>query len=76
MSNVSDFESRRSALIAEIMTAFDGVPREDGTTLHEADAQRKAVAKFLRFIIDFDEIKADRATVEAAVRWERFCAGA
>src|ERR1700680_2624371 len=32
------FENRISGLIAEIMTAFDGVSREDGTTLHEAMA--------------------------------------
>src|SRR5215204_4680210 len=38
MSNVSDFESRRDALIAEITAAFDGVSREDGMTLHEAEA--------------------------------------
>ena len=172
MSNVSEFESRRAALVAEISAAFDGVPREGGTTLHEAeamddrkppeeqraarrldpetkwqevpdadifaccaalsflnekgfryyipafmlyglrhwgddwngilnsceyhllhdypkslrqsdpasiagkyrftDAQSKAVARFLRFIIDSDETKADRATVEAVERWERY----
>lgn len=172
MSNVSDFESRRSALVAEIMAAFDGVSREGGTALHEAeaiddwkspeeqraarhldlevrwqgvpdddifaccsalsfmnekgfryyipafmiyglrhwgddwngilnsceyhllydypkslrksepaaiaskyqftDAQSKAVARFLRFIIDFDEIAGDRATVEAVERWEQY----
>src|SRR4051812_37598398 len=38
MSNETDFESRREALIAEVTAAFDGVSREDGTTLHEADA--------------------------------------
>ena len=175
MSNVSDFESRRSALVAEITAAFDGVSREDGTTLHEAeaiddwksakerraarhldlearwqdvpdddifaccsalsflnekgfryyipafmvyglrrwgddwngilnsceyhllhdypkslrksepaaiagkyqftDAQSKAVARFLRFIIDFDKIAGDGATVEAVERWERYAAG-
>ena len=172
MSDVSNFESRRSVLIAEITAAFDSVSREGGTTLHEADAmddwkspeeqraawqidlerqwqdvpdkdifaynsalsflneigfryyipafmicslkhwgdeasvilnsceyhllydypkslrksepasiarkyqfteaQSKAVAKFLRFIIDFDEIKADKATVAAVERWERY----
>jgi hypothetical protein len=172
MSNVTEFESRRSALIDEITAAFDGVSREDGTTLHEAeamddwkspeeqraarrldrearwqdvpdkdisaccsalsflnekgfryyipafmiyslkhwgddwngvlnsceyhllheypkslrqsdpasiaskyqftDAQGEAVAGFLRFIIDFDETKADRATVGAVERWERY----
>ncbi len=175
MSNVSEFESRRGSLVAEITAAFDGVSREDGTTLHEADAmddwkspedqhaarrldpekqwqdvpdkdifacssalsflnekgfryyipafmicslrhwgddgsvilnsceyhllheypkslrksepasiagkyqftdaQSKAVARFLRFIIDFDEIAGDRATVEAVERWERFAVG-
>jgi hypothetical protein len=172
MSNVFDFEMRRRALIAEIAAAFDGVSRDGGTTLHEADAmddfkspeeqhaarrldlerrwqdvpdedifaccsalsflgekgfryyipafiicglrhwgdetrvilnsceyhllhdypkslrasepsliagkyqftgaQSKAVARFLRFIIDFDEVSADRATVEAVERWERY----
>jgi hypothetical protein len=38
MSNETDFESRRDELIAEIAAAFDGVSREDGTTLHEAEA--------------------------------------
>lgn len=33
-----DFERRRDALIAEITAAFDGVEREDGITLHEAEA--------------------------------------
>ena len=174
MSNVSDFEDRRSALIAEITAAFDGVSREGGTTLHEADArddfksseeqraarrldleqqwqdvpdkdifaccsalsfldakgfryyipafmicslkhwgdeasvilnsceyhllhdypkslrksepapiaskyqftdaQSRAVARILRFILDFDEITGDRATVEAVERWERYAA--
>lgn len=172
MSNVSEFENRRNTLVAEITAAFDGVSREDGTTLHGAqaiddwkspeeqrparhldleerwqdvpdadifaccsalsfldergfryyipafmiyglrhwgddwngilnsceyhllhdypkslrksepaaiaskyqftNAQSKAVARFLRFIIDFDELAGDRATVEAVVRWERF----
>jgi hypothetical protein len=172
MSNVSEFESRRAALVAEISTAFDGVSRKGGTTLHEAEAmddwkspeeqraarrldpetrwqevpdadiyaccsalsflneegfryylpafmvyslrhwgddwngilnaceyhllheapkslrqsdpaniagkyqltaaQSKAVARFLRFIIDFDETQAARATVEAVERWERY----
>jgi hypothetical protein len=175
MINVSEFESRRAALVAEISAAFDGVSREGGTTLHEAeaiddrkspeeqcaarrldpetqwqdvpdadifaccsalsflnetgfryyipafmsyslrhwgddwngilnsceyhllhdypkslrqsdpasiarkyrftDAQSKAVARFLRFIIDIDETKADRATVEAVERWERYTQG-
>jgi hypothetical protein len=175
MSNVSDFESRRSALVAEITAAFGGVSREDGTTLHEAeamdgwkspeeqraarhldlearwqdvpdddifaccsalsflnekgfryyipafmiyglrhwgddwngilnsceyhllhdypkslrksepaviagkyqftDAQSKAVARFLRFIIDFDRMAGEKATVEAVERWERYAAG-
>lgn len=39
MSDESDFESRRSALAAEITAAFDGVAREGGTTLHEAEAR-------------------------------------
>jgi hypothetical protein len=172
MSNVSEFESRRGALLAEITTAFAGVSREGATTLHEAqamddrkspeeqlaarrldperrwqdvpdadisaccsalsfldekgfryyipafmtyslrhwdddwngvrnsceyhllhdypkslrksdpasiagkyqftDAQSGAVARFLRFIVDFDETKADRATLEAVERWERY----
>jgi hypothetical protein len=38
MSNEPDFESRLDELIAEITAAFDGVSREDGTTLHEAEA--------------------------------------
>ena len=38
MSSTPEFESRRAALIAEIEAAFDGVSREDGTTLHEAEA--------------------------------------
>jgi hypothetical protein len=175
MSKVSDFDSRRSALIADIAAAFDGVPRGDGTTLHEAmaiddrgspeeqraarrldlegrwqdvpdgdifeccsalsfldeegfryyipafmvyglkhwgddpnfildsceyhllheypkslrksdpasiagryhftDAQSKAVASFLRFIIEFDQTKAARAAVEAVERWERYARG-
>jgi hypothetical protein len=37
------------------------------------DAQCKAVARFLRFIIEFDESRADEATVGAVRRWERFC---
>ncbi|HZH29552.1 MAG TPA: DUF6714 family protein [Pyrinomonadaceae bacterium] len=36
--NDVDFERRRDALIAEITAAFDGVEREDGITLHEAQA--------------------------------------
>jgi hypothetical protein len=36
------------------------------------DAQSKAVARFLRFIIDSDETTADRVTVEAVERWERY----
>lgn len=174
MSNVSDFEIRRRTLIAEITAAFDGVSRDGGTTLHEADAlddfkspeeqraarrldlerrwqdvpdedifaccsalsfldekgfryyipafmvcglrhwgdeagvifnsceyhllhdypkslrksepasiaskyqfteaQSNAVARFLRFIIDFDEMAGDSATVEAVERWERYAA--
>jgi hypothetical protein len=169
---MSNFESRRGELVAEITAAFEGVTREDGTTLHEAsalderkspeeqqaarrldmekrwqdvpdgdifaccsalsflnekgfryylpafmiyglrhwgddwngilnaceyhllhdypqslrksepasiarkyqltDAQSRAVARFLRFIIDFDQVAGDRATVEAVERWERF----
>jgi hypothetical protein len=38
MSNKSEFVSRLDELIAEITAAFDGVSREDGTTLHEAEA--------------------------------------
>lgn len=38
MDDGSDYEGRRAALIAEINAAFDGVSREDGTTLHEAAA--------------------------------------
>src|SRR5215210_2470119 len=38
MSRVSEFESRRAALVVEISAAFDGVSREGGTTLHEAEA--------------------------------------
>ncbi|WP_052754494.1 DUF6714 family protein [Calothrix sp. 336/3] len=172
MSNESEFESRRAALIAEITEAFDGVSRKDGTTLHEAiamdawesvekqraarcldletrwqdvpdddiiaccsalsflnekgfryyipafiicglrhwgndrngilhssqyhllhdypkslrkseptaiaskyqftDVQSKAVARLLRFLIDFDEIVGNPATVEAVERWERY----
>jgi hypothetical protein len=34
----STFRRRRAALIAEITAAFDGVARQDGTTLHEAIA--------------------------------------
>lgn len=185
MSNEADFESRRNELIAGITAAFDGVSREDGTTLHEAnaiddrksdeeclaarrfdteqrwqdvpdkdiwaccsaqsfldakgfryylpafilyglrhwpydetgllhllhdengilhscqyhllhepqkslrksepasiarkyqltEAQSKAVAKLLRFIIDFDKMEGERATVEAVEKWERFCDG-
>jgi hypothetical protein len=172
MSDMSEFEKRRSALVAEITAAFDGVSREDGTTLHEAvalddwksteeqqaarrldveqrwqdvpdedifaccsalsflnekgfryylpafmvyglrhwgddwngiltsceyqllhdypkslrksepaaiarryqftAAQSRAVARFLRLIVDFDPVAGDRATVEAVERWERF----
>jgi len=39
MSDESEFESRRNTLIADIAAAFAGVSREDGTTLHEADAR-------------------------------------
>lgn len=173
MDNTPDFESRRRELIEDITSAFGGVSREDGTTLHEAialddyesedeqraarrldvdtswqdvpdadisacssalsfldekgfryyipafmtytlrhwgddednglsdptyhllhesqkslrqsdpasiaarysftDTQSKAVAKFLRFVIEFDEYQADEATVGAVQRWERFC---
>jgi hypothetical protein len=38
MSNETNFERQRDELIAEITAAFDGVSREGGTTLHEADA--------------------------------------
>ena len=34
----STIESERAAVIDEIALAFDGVSREDGTTLHEAEA--------------------------------------
>lgn len=171
MSN-STFESRRSTLIAEITSAFDGVSRGNGITLHEAramdnyaspqeqraarlydterrwqdvpdadivdccsalsfldkdgfryylpafmiyslkhwgddwerilstcefhllqdypkslrqsepeaiaekyqftPAQCKAIASFLRFIIDFDEARATQVTVKAVVKWEKF----
>lgn len=174
MNNETDFERRRVALIAEITAAFACVSREDGITLHEAEAiddrksaeecraarqldieqqwqnvpeqdiwaccsalsfldakgfryylpafmlyglknweddpnnirhsceyhllhdypeslrksepasiagkyqftnaQSKAIARFLRFIIDFDQIAGDRATVEAGERWERYAA--
>jgi hypothetical protein len=36
VSEEQDFETCRSALLAEIEEAFDGVAREDSTTLHEA----------------------------------------
>jgi Family of unknown function (DUF6714) len=175
MDNTDEFENRRAALIAEIEAAFAGVSREDGTTLHEAEAmddreseeeqrvarrldresrwqdvpeeeiearcsalsfldakgfryyipafmihglrhwgevgndtlhssefhltqeagkslrrsepasisekfqftkaQREAVAHFLRFIIDFNPRHAKEATVRAAEKWERYCAG-
>lgn len=39
MNNESEVESHCAALIAEITAAFDGVSREDGTTLHEAEAR-------------------------------------
>jgi len=35
-------------------------------------AQSRAVARFLRLIIDFDEVSADKATVEAVHRWENY----
>jgi hypothetical protein len=35
---VNEFVRRRDAVIAEIKAAFDGVSREDGTTLHQAVA--------------------------------------
>lgn len=38
MDNTPEFESRRRELIDEITSAFGGVSREDGTTLHEAIA--------------------------------------
>ncbi len=38
MSDETNFENNRSALIAEITAAFDGVSRGNGTTLHEAIA--------------------------------------
>jgi hypothetical protein len=173
--NTSDFKSRIEDLIVEISAAFDGVSREGGRTLHEADAiddrksieeqyiarahdtelrwqdvadediitccsalsfldekgfryyipafmicslrhwgedvggilksceypllhdypkslrrsdpaaiaskyqfteaQSQATARFLRFIIDFDEIAGDRATVDAVKRWEKYAFG-
>jgi hypothetical protein len=172
MSSESDFEARRSALIAEIAAVFDGVSRAGGKTLHQAvamddwesdedqraarkldveqrwqdvrgddisacrsalsfldakgfryyipafmvyglrhweddrngilsscvfhllhepqkslrqsepasivskydfaGAQCKVIAQFLRFVTDFDVMRADRATVQAAERWEEF----
>jgi hypothetical protein len=38
MSDEPDFKSHRDALVAEITAAFDSVSREDGATLHEAEA--------------------------------------
>lgn len=35
-------------------------------------AQSKAVARFLRFVITFDEYQADEATAGAVQRWESF----
>ncbi len=39
MNNEPNFDICRAALIDEITAAFDGVSREDGTTLHEAEAR-------------------------------------
>ena len=39
MSDESDSENRRRELIAEIVAAFEGVAREEGTTIHEAIAK-------------------------------------
>jgi len=35
-SQIESYDKRKSALIQEITTAFDGVVREDGVSLHEA----------------------------------------
>jgi hypothetical protein len=36
--DIDEYASRRDALIDEITAAFDGVSREDGTTMHQAVA--------------------------------------
>jgi hypothetical protein len=173
MNDAHEFESRRRELIGEITSAFSGVSREGGTTLHEAiaiddmesaeeqraarsldvelswqdvpdadisdcssalsfldekgfryyipafmtyalkhweddeeavlstsvfhllherskslrqsdpasiagrynftGAQVAAVARFLRFVLDFNEFRATEATAGAVQKWERFC---
>jgi hypothetical protein len=174
MNDATEFERRRNEVVVEIISAFGGVSREDGTTLHEAialddcaspdeqraarsldvdgrwqdvpdaeiwacnsalsfvdekgfryyipafmtyalrhweddedgyvlsacmyhllherskslrqsdpasiagrynftGAQSKAVTRFLRFVIDFGEFRADEVTAGAVQRWERFC---
>lgn len=35
--------------------------------------QSKAVARFLRFVLDFGEFSTDEVTAGAVKRWERFC---
>ncbi|HEX8164059.1 MAG TPA: DUF6714 family protein [Pyrinomonadaceae bacterium] len=36
--------------------------------------QCRAVSRFLRFVVDFDQSAADRGTTRAVERWEQFCA--
>lgn len=61
MSSTQDFESRRRELIDEITSAFGGVSREDGTTLHEAIAIDDHAS-------DDEQRAARRLDVEA--RWQ------
>ena len=39
---------------------------------HFTKAQSVVVAKFLRFVMDFDLTSGDAATIKAVEKWERF----
>ena len=47
-------------------------PSSIASTYQFTEAQSWAVARFLRLIIDFDEVPADKATVKAVHRWEKY----
>jgi len=74
VSDEQDFEARRRALIAEIAEAFDGVSRDDGTTLHEAmvmddrgSEEEQRAARLLDVDERWQDVSDDIAGYESAL---------
>ena len=64
----------KAALIAEITSAFDGVPREDGGTLHQADVidgygspEEKAAARAKATETQWQDVPEDAIRFTGAV---------